>query len=96
MKLAIKNTLKHLLIVSITSLFIFITIDFLFGKKFSNYLEITNDELIYRVSNQHYNHGFKKNFKTNKARWGSILYKFCSDNRGFKYNCIDKEENTYD
>lgn len=96
MKVAIKNTLKHSAIIIFITLFIFIAIDFLFGKKISNYLEITNVENIYRISNKHYNHGFKNNYKTNKARWGSILYKFCSDNRGFKYNCIDKEENTYD
>lgn len=79
-----------------TSLLMFITTDFLFGKKISNYLEITNVENIYRISNEHYNHSFKKNYKTNKARWGPVLYRFCSDNRGFKYNCIDKEQNTYD
>ncbi|WP_143323770.1 hypothetical protein, partial [Candidatus Pelagibacter communis] len=61
---------KCFLILLITAS-IFITIDYLFGKKIDKIIRIKDDERVYRVQNEYFHHGFLKNYSTNKARWGN-------------------------
>ena len=86
---------KCFLILLITAS-IFITIDYLFGKKIDKIIRIKDDERVYRVQNEYFHHGFLKNYSTNKARWGNRFYKFCSDHNGFKYDCISNYESDFD
>ncbi len=89
------NFIKKSLLVLFITLFIFLTLDFFFGKKLKNLIKITDDEKIYRIKNEFYHHGFLKNYSTDKARWGNKFYKFCSDHNGFKYDCKKNNETNF-
>jgi len=91
-----KSKFKGLTIILSTTLLLFLFIDLFLGKKISTYITISSDENIYRIANENYHHGFKRDFQTNKAHWGNKFYQFCSDKRGFKFNCKNQEEINYD
>jgi len=88
--------LNDLILIFLISLILFLFLDFVFGKSVSRLLKIENVEEIYRVKNTNYSYTFKENFKTDSAVWGKKYYKFCSNNLGFKFNCIDKIQNNYE
>ena len=84
----IKNYLKVFLI----TLILFIFIDFFIGEKLLKKVGIIYQEDLFRVKNFNYDYSFQKNLKTNYAVWGNSYYKLCTDSRGFKFNCTDKEQ----
>lgn len=87
----IKNILKIFLITF--SLFLFI--DFLIGEKLLKKIGILYQEDLYRVKNSNYDYSFQNNLNTNYAVWGNSYYKLCTESRGFKFNCTDKEQKNY-
>ena len=89
--LQIKNILKIFLITF--SLFFFI--DFLIGERLLKKIGIIYLENLYRVKNSNYEYSFQNNLNTNYAVWGDSYYKLCTDSRGFKFNCTDKEQKNY-
>lgn len=90
------NVLKKYIKVFLITFFLFIGIDFWFGKRILEKINILYIEELIRVPNEFYSYSFKKNLNTNNAIWGSLFYKLCTDSRGFKFNCNDKEIFHYD
>ena len=74
---------------------LFLTVDFFVGEKLLKKIGIIYLEELIRVPNKEYNYSFKKNINTNFAVWGNSYYKLCTDSRGFKFNCEDKEKSNY-
>jgi len=87
--------MKKFSAISFITIFLFFTLDFFLGNLFLKIINRTFDETKYRVPNEFYEYGFKKNYVTKSAVWGNQYYTFCSDNRGFKFNCIEKEKKYY-
>ena len=87
----ISNLIK---ITFITILFFFI-FDFFFGQKILKKTGIIYLEDLLRVPNKNYSYSFKQNINTDFAVWGNNYYKLCTDSRGFKFNCKDKEKKIY-
>ena len=82
--------IKQLIIITITSFLLMIVADYSFGEKILNFLNLNKDES-FRIPNNYYNHGFKKNYSTDNAFWGPHKYKFCSNFLGLRNGC-DKEK----
>lgn len=78
------------------SLFLYLTIDFVFGDKFLKKFGLIYLEETIRVPNKDYSYSFEKNLNSDYAVWGNQYYKLCTDSRGFKYNCLDKENKFYE
>ena len=74
---------------------LFLTIDFFFGEKIlvKSKLKIDNT---FRIQNNFYHHGFKKNYKTNFTGWGPYTYTFCTNSYGFRSKCNSVEHKKYD
>ena len=81
-----RSKIKDFLIISITTLIIFLTTDFLIGNKILTVLNFNKDET-FRIPNEFYHHGFKKNYQTNNAYWGPHKYKFCTNEFGTRDDC---------
>ena len=77
---------KQLILISCITITLFFSLDYLFGNKLLDFFDLNKDES-FRVSNKYYNHGFKKNYKTENAYWGPHKYKFCSNNFGLRSDC---------
>ena len=94
-----KYFLKILLIIFI-SLFLFLIIDFYFGKIFvDKYLQSIKDDPIYhkkqRVRHNFFHHTLAPNIDYKKTGWGPKIYRLCTDEWGLKYKCNTKSKNTY-
>ena len=50
----------------------------------------------FRIQNNFYHHGFKKNYKTNFTGWGPYTYSFCTNSYGFRSKCNSVEHKKYD
>ena len=87
--------MKKFSIIFLITISIYIIIDLFLGDFFLKKINKTYIEHQYRVANENYDYGFKTNYSTNSAVWGNNYYIFCSDSRGFKFNCEDKEKNSY-
>ncbi len=87
--------MKKFSIIFFITISIYTITDYLFGNLFLSTINKTFVEHQYRVTNEYYDYGFKTNYSTNSAVWGNNYYIFCSDSRGFKFNCEDKEKNNY-
>lgn len=87
----IKNILKIFLI----TFSLFLSIDFLISERLLKKIGIIYQEDLYRVKNFNYDYSFQNNLNTNYAVWGNSYYKLCTDGRGFKFNCTDKEQKKY-
>ena len=87
----VRETVK---ILSIT-ITLFLIIDFLFGEKILKKIGLLYQEELIRVSNKDYSYTFEKNINTRYAVWGNQYYKLCTDSRGFKFDCYDKEKKFY-
>ena len=90
--LYLKNITKILLI----TLLLFFFTDFFFGERILKKFRIIYLEELLKVSNEDYGYSFKSNINTNFAVWGNTYYKLCTDSRGFKFNCKDKEIKNYE
>ena len=90
--LYLKNITKIFLITS----FLFLSTDFFFGERILKKFRIIYLEELLKVSNDDYGYSFKSNINTNFAVWGNTYYKLCTDSRGFKFNCKDKEIKNYE
>ncbi len=88
-----KNNLFIIITVYTLSLFLFI--DFILGEKFLKKIGFIYQEDIYRVKNYHYEYSLKENLKTDFANWGNNYYTLCTDSRGFKFDCLEKEKKHY-
>ncbi len=94
-----KYFLKILLIIFI-SFFLFLIIDYYFGKIFvDKYLQsIKNDPLYHkkqRVRHDFFHHTLAPNIDYKKTGWGPKIYRLCTDEWGLKYKCNTKSKNTY-
>jgi hypothetical protein len=68
---------------------------FFIGERLLKKIGIIYQEDLYRVKNSNYEYSFQNNLNTNYAVWGDSYYKLCTDSRGFKFNCTDKEQKNY-
>ena len=94
-----KYFLKILLIIFI-SFFLFLIIDYYFGKIFiDKYLESIKDDPVYhkkqRVRHDFFHHTLAPNIDYKKTGWGPKIYRLCTDEWGLKYKCNTKSKNTY-
>lgn len=94
-----KYFLKILLIIFI-SFFLFLIIDYYFGKIFvDKYLQSIKDDPIYhkkqRVRHDFFHHTLAPNIDYKKTGWGPKIYRLCTDEWGLKYKCNTKSKNTY-
>ena len=94
-----KYFLKILLIIFI-SFFLFLIIDYYFGKIFiDKYLQSIKDNPIYhkkqRVRHDFFHHTLAPNIDYKKTGWGPKIYRLCTDEWGLKYKCNTKSRNTY-
>ena len=83
------------LIIFFISILLFLFVDFFFGNLILTKLNINRDNS-FRISNNYYQHGFKKNYSTKNAYWGPYKYIFCSNHLGLRSNCSYLEKNKYD
>lgn len=95
----LKIFLKILLILLI-SFFLFLTIDYFFGKSFvDKYIENIKDHPIYhkkqRIRHSYYHHTLAPNIDYSKTGWGPKTYRLCTDEWGLKYKCATKSKKTY-
>jgi len=81
------------------------TFDFFLGQKIINLLYQYNflidpkiqmrlqqeNEKKYRVKNEIFHHSFKKNVNV-KSQWGPFIYNTCTDDNGFRTNCINNNK----
>tara|TARA_Y100000816_G_scaffold288579_1_gene273400 strand:- start:1906 stop:2958 length:1053 start_codon:yes stop_codon:yes gene_type:complete len=88
--------LKNITKIFLITLFLFFFTDFFFGERILKKFKIIYLEELLKVSNEDYGYSFKSNINTNFAVWGNTYYKLCTDSRGFKFNCKDKEIKNYD
>ena len=88
--------LKNITKIFLITLFLFFSTDFLFGERILKKFRIIYLEELLKVSNDDYGYSFKSNINTNFAVWGNTYYKLCTDSRGFKFNCKDKELKNYE
>jgi len=94
-----KYFLKILLIIFI-SFFLFLIIDYYFGKIFvDKYLQSIKNDPIYhkkqRVRHDFFHHTLAPNIDYKKTGWGPKIYRLCTDEWGLKYKCNTKSKNTY-
>ncbi len=89
------SKLLDLIKITLITLTLFLIIDFFFGEKFLKKIGIIYLEEVIRVPNEEYSYSFQKNIKTDFAVWGNNYYRLCTDSRGFKFNCKDKEKTNY-
>ncbi|NKA01025.1 MAG: hypothetical protein EBV81_03290 [Proteobacteria bacterium] len=94
-----KYFLKILLIIFI-SFFLFLIIDYYFGKIFiDKYLQSIKDDPVYhkkqRVRHDFFHHTLAPNIDYKKTGWGPKIYRLCTDEWGLKYKCNTKSKNTY-
>ena len=89
-----KKFFSFFLITLITTL-IFLTIDFFLGEKLLVKFKLKIDNT-FRIQNNFYHHGFKKNYKTNFTGWGPYTYTFCTNSHGFRSKCNSVEHKKYD
>ena len=94
-----KYFLKILLIIFI-SFFLFLIIDYYFGKIFvDKYIQSIKDDPIYhkkqRVRHDFFHHTLAPNIDYKKTGWGPKIYRLCTDEWGLKYKCNTKSKNTY-
>jgi hypothetical protein len=94
-----KYFLKILLIIFI-SFFLFLIIDYYFGKIFvDKYLRSIQNDPIYhkkqRVRHDFFHHTLAPNIDYKKTGWGPKIYRLCTDEWGLKYKCNTKSKNTY-
>ena len=71
----------------------FLIIDFLIGKNlYKNFIRksFVDADIGMGLPDNVYHHKFKKNYKTKNAKWGSEIYKFCTDDNGFRTFCSNK------
>ena len=78
------------------TLILFFFTDFFFGERILKKFRVIYLEELLKVSNDDYGYSFKRNINTNFAVWGNTYYKLCTDSRGFKFNCKDKELKNYE
>ncbi len=90
-----KEKIKVLSVVSFITLIIFLTVDFFLGNRILNIFKINKDNS-YRISNDIFNHGFKKNYKTDNAFWGPYKYRFCSNKYGTRDDCSNNPTEKFD
>ena len=90
-----KKIIKDFLIVLLTTLTVFLLVDFYLGNKVLNIFNINKDSS-FRISNDIFNHGFKKNYKTNNAFWGSRKYRFCTNEHGTRNDCLTNNIKKFD
>ena len=88
--------LKNITKIFLITLFLFFSTDFFFGERILKKFRIIYLEELLKVSNDDYGYSFKSNINTNFAVWGNTYYKLCTDSRGFKFNCKDKELKNYE
>jgi len=84
-----KNGFIKIFLITIIS---FLVIDFLVGKNFyKNFLRksFVDADIGMGLYDNIYHHKFKKNYKTKNAKWGSKIYKFCTDDNGFRTFCSE-------
>ena len=94
-----KYFFKILLIIFI-SFFLFLIIDYYFGKIFvDKYLQSIKNDPIYhkkqRVRHDFFHHTLAPNIDYKKTGWGPKIYRLCTDEWGLKYKCNTKSKNTY-
>ena len=94
-----KYFLKILLIIFI-SFFLFLIIDYYFGKIFvDKYIQSIKNDPIYhkkqRVRHDFFHHTLAPNIDYKKTGWGPKIYRLCTDEWGLKYKCNTKSKNTY-
>ena len=94
-----KYFLKILLIIFI-SFFLFLIIDYYFGKIFiDKYLQSIQNDPIYhkkqRLRHDFFHHTLAPNIDYKKTGWGPKIYRLCTDEWGLKYKCNTKSKNTY-
>ena len=94
-----KYFLKILLIIFI-SFFLFLIVDYYFGKIFiDKYLQSIQNDPIYhkkqRVRHDFFHHTLAPNIDYKKTGWGPKIYRLCTDEWGLKYKCNTKSKNTY-
>ncbi len=90
------NKLKNFTKIFLITFSLFLITDFFFGEKLLKKIGIIYLEELIRVPNKEYSYSFQKNIKTNFAVWGNNYYELCTDSRGFKFNCKDKEKRNYE
>ena len=90
-----KKKTKVFIIISLITLTIFLLVDFFLGNKVLNIFNINKDNS-YRISNDIFNHGFKKNYKTSNAFWGPYKYIFCSNEHGTRSDCTTNDIKKFD
>ena len=94
-----KYFLKILLIIFI-SFFLFLIVDYYFGKIFiDKYIQSIKDDPIYhkkqRVRHDFFHHTLAPNIDYKKTGWGPKIYRLCTDEWGLKYKCNTKSKYTY-
>ena len=94
-----KYFLKILLIIFI-SFFLFLIVDYYFGKIFvDKYIQSIKDDPVYhkkqRVRHDFFHHTLAPNIDYKKTGWGPKIYRLCTDEWGLKYKCNTKSKNTY-
>lgn len=94
-----KYFLKILLIIFISS-FLFLIVDYYFGKIFvDKYIQSIKDDPAYhkkqRVRHDFFHHTLAPNIDYKKTGWGPKVYRLCTDEWGLKYKCNTKSKNTY-
>ena len=87
---------KDITKIFLITLILFFLIDFFFGERILKKFRVIYLEELLKVSNDDYEYSFKRNINTNFAVWGNTYYKLCTDSRGFKFNCKDKELKNYE
>ena len=87
---------KDITKIFLITLILFFFTDFFFGERILKKFKVIYLEELLKVSNDDYGYSFKSNINTNFAVWGNTYYKLCTDSRGFKFNCKDKELKNYE
>lgn len=90
-----RKIIKESLIVLLTTLTIFLLVDFFLGDKILNIFNVKKDNS-FRIPNNIFNHGFKKNYKTDNAFWGPHQYKFCTSEHGTRNDCSTNNMKKFD
>ena len=90
-----RKIIKESLIVLFTTLTIFLLVDFFLGDKILNIFNVKKDNS-FRIPNNIFNHGFKKNYKTDNAFWGPHQYKFCTSEHGTRNDCSTNNMKKFD
>ena len=87
---------KDITKIFLITLILFFLTDFFLGERILKKFRVIYLEELLKVSNDDYEYSFKRNINTNFAVWGNTYYKLCTDSRGFKFNCKDKELKNYE